>query len=272
MTIMNKYTNSILLIIYLHLFAVDVGILAVKKSLLWQFGGKPAPKISKNGVVLFPYGLYQPIITCKPLNLCDISFQQGEHIQSVLIGDAQNWSDGDTNIPVVYSGVHNDAVPHIVLKPSQSGLETTLMVTTSVRSYMIKLRSASLHYLVKAGFDYSYKNHIVSNSKYKVHHKYFNYSWHPSFPWSPVSIFDNGISVFIVFTNSTHNLPLLCILDKENHCQIVNFTYRHHTYIVNQLFEHAKLVLNSQVIYLNRKILIIHNWHSLWSRLFSYEK
>lgn len=242
---------------------------AIGESLKWQNGGVPRPTLKADGVVRFPYGDYQPIITCKPLNLCDIELQAGEQIQGILIGDSVRWNDGDQSIPVVYSGDANKLIPHLVLKPSQSGLETTLMVTTSKRTYMVKLRSSSSGYLERAGFYYPHEDNVAygltsaqiknknkeSNSvdvviqKNSVNPSKFNHKYSVSggnYVWKPIEVFDDGISVFIKMPDSidSRNLPGVCVLvsGDNSQCELVNFRYDNHFFIIDKLFDQVKLV------------------------------
>jgi P-type conjugative transfer protein TrbG len=276
----------------------DTALHAIHESLKWQNGGAPRPLLKDNGVVRFPYGEYQPTITCKPLNLCDIELQAGEEIQGILIGDSIRWNDGDQSIPVVYSGQANKLTPHLVLKPSQTGLETTLMVTTSKRTYMIKLCSSSHGYLERAGFYYPEeaaqkskiynraKNSIKESSsidsviqknlarsnklnrKYSINGKSYN--------WKPVEVFDDGISVFIKMPDGidSRNLPGICILDQGNttQCELVNFRYDNHFFIIDKLFDKAKLTngfgSRAETVTIIRDGILKSGKHRGWSHLF----
>lgn len=263
----------------------DVGADAIEESLKWQNGESPKPVLKADGVVRFPYGEYQPVVTCKPLNLCDIELQAGEDIQGILIGDSVRWNDGDQAIPVVYSGAANKLTPHLVLKPSQSGLDTTLMVTTSKRTYMIKLRSSSDGYVQRAGFYYPHEsltsynlskeqlkknaleksnnpaNSALEKSLLNISKLNYKYSINGNYSFKPKRVFDDGISVFIEMPANidAKDLPGLCVLAdySDSECELVNFRYNEHFYIIDKLFDRAKLVngfgKNQQVV------MIMHN-------------
>jgi type IV secretion system protein VirB9 len=246
----------------------DVASGAINESLKWQAGKVQPPILSGDGVVRFPYGAYQPVVTCKPLNLCDIELQAGEEIQGILIGDSIRWNEGDNGIPVVYSGEATKLIPHLVLKPSQSGLETTLMVTTSKRTYMIKLHSASYGYVERAGFYYPHQDDInyqlsakqirdkaaVNNPATIINQlhdgsKKLNYAYSVEdklYDWKPLEVFDDGISVFIKMPAkvSAKDLPSICVIsvNDNSQCELVNFRYLESYYIIDKLFSRAKLV------------------------------
>jgi type IV secretion system protein VirB9 len=251
---------------------IDIGQDAVDESLKWQSGrGLPRPVLKADGVVRFPYGEYQPVVTCQPLNLCDIELEAGEEIQSILIGDSLHWNEGDQSIPVVYSGNTDHLIPHLVLKPDQGGLATTLMITTSKRTYMIKLKSSDVSYVARIGF--YYPNELIqkftltkdklaaasapiatknpSNSSefplVNLSNANFNYTiYGDDYPWRPTQVFDDGTSVFIQLpiTVNSRDLPGICILsaDDKDKCELVNFRYLSNYYIVDKLFDKARLV------------------------------
>ena len=276
-------------------------IIAIDESLKWQNGSSPRPILKSDGVVRFPYGEYQPTVTCKPLNLCDIELQAGEDIQGILIGDSVRWNDGDQGIPVVYSGSANKLVPHLVLKPSQAGLETTLMITTSKRTYMIKLRSASFGFVGRAGFYYPHEevvNYSLTPSQIKKKSESITHEVNPavqkvlsnpsklnynyliedkSYNWKPVQAFDDGISVFIKMPPSidSRNLPSICVVNNNDasHCELVNFRYTDNFYVIDKLFDKAKLVNgfdnNAETIMITSKSAKTSSTRRrFWSRVF----
>lgn len=293
--VFNAHENSIRLN---YTGVLDVGEDAVLESLKWQEGGNPKPVLKQDGVVRFPYGEYQPVVICQPLHLCDVELQAGEDIQGVVIGDSERWNDGDQGIPIIYSGVSGTLTPHLVLKPSQSGLDTSLMVTTSKRTYMLKLKSAQNGYVARVGFYYPQditQTFIQNKDKLKnkdivttiatnpdlamplVNLAKVNYSYtigNGSYDWRPTHIFDDGISVYIQFPPSVNSssLPGICVLvdgdDSEQRCEMVNFRFNDNFYIVDKLFKSAKLV-NGYGDYV-QTITLTRNEHTpnLWQRLF----
>ncbi|MBP9742405.1 MAG: P-type conjugative transfer protein TrbG [Burkholderiales bacterium] len=254
--------------------ARDVGYDAVHESLKWQNGGAPKPILQADGVVRYPYGQYQPVVTCQPLNLCDIELQAGEEIQGIVIGDSIRWNEGDQSIPVVYSGSGKGLTPHLIVKPSSGGLETSLVVTTSLRTYMFKLKSSFSDYVARVGFYYpSEMVQKFESNKAKLRQglsgnanalanlgvqmplidlSRVNYNYTidgGDYPWTPTHVFDDGISVYIQMPMevSSRSLPGLCVMldgasGSDNRCEMVNFRYNEHFYIVDKLFEQARLI------------------------------
>jgi len=289
-----------------YIGAMDVGSDAVSESLKWQQGGAPRPVLKQDGVVRFPYGEYQPVVTCQPLNLCDIELQSGEDIQGIVIGDSLRWNEGDNGIPIVYSGAAGNLIPHLVLKPSQGGLDTTLMVTTSRRTYMLRLKSSFSAYVARVGFYYpaemiqkfndnkaklktgnngttngvTAKQTVALNPDMKmplINLSKVNYGYIVSgddYVWKPTQVFDDGVSVYIQLPDSvsSRSLPGICILvdgdENGGRCEMVNFRYNDHFYIVDKLFNQARLINgyddHMQTITIKRK----PEKPGFWARLF----
>jgi len=96
------------------------------------------------GRVLFPYGQSQPTITCAPLHICVISLMPGEKINDLSIGDSARW--------LVQVSQAGDS-PIVILKPTEAGLGTNLVVSTNrQRVYYLILESSATRYQPQVGF------------------------------------------------------------------------------------------------------------------------
>lgn len=240
---------------------------ALRQSQIWQDGGTPSPVLSHDGIVLFPYGQYEPKITCQPLQLCDIQLQAGETVKGLMIGDSARWNEGDGAVPVVYSGSDSKPVPHIVLKPTYAGLSTTLLVTTDKRTYYIKLVSSDSANLSRVGFYYPGEEiQQLDNKRAEAKAKddeiltdgdmpnidprnmHFGYkvSGDTDAPFKPVQVFDDGTHVYIQMSDSvrTNELPAFYVLGADGDTlELVNFNYKKPFYIINRLFKKGVLIL-----------------------------
>ena len=79
-----------------------------------------------NSIMNFNYmpgALYQ--IYCAPLSVTDLQFQIGEKIISVGAGDTLRWQLSKT-----YSGSAAARIEHLLIKPIDSGLTNSLVITT----------------------------------------------------------------------------------------------------------------------------------------------
>lgn len=127
----------------------DAALTQAKK---WQQTGVAKPIMSDDGRIMYPYGQYLPQLTCTLLRACDIQLEPGE-----LVLDKPK--AGDTARFLISKAKHGSGdkeVTHIVVKPTDVGIETNLMIYTDRRVYQVKLVSAANEkdYVSAIGFYY----------------------------------------------------------------------------------------------------------------------
>lgn len=96
----------------------------------------------KAGLVTFAYGSGIPTVVCALLELTDLAFEKGESILSVQLGDSVRW-----NIESAISRSANDSVEHLIVKPLEAGLKTSMLITTDRRTYHIRLKSTEADFM-----------------------------------------------------------------------------------------------------------------------------
>lgn len=99
--------------------------------------------------MIFLYGEVQPSVVCSPLQVCDIELQGGEVVRDVLVGDTVRWK-----VEPATSGAAGGQAIHLIVKPSEPNLVTSMVVTTSRRTYHIQLKSHANQYMARVGFEY----------------------------------------------------------------------------------------------------------------------
>ncbi len=99
--------------------------------------------------VIFTFGLDQPTIVCRVLEICDISLEAGEKIRDVSLGDTARW-----DIDTATSGQGATLTEHLVVKPFDTGLNTSMMVTTNRRTYHLRLKSSANDFMPAVSFNY----------------------------------------------------------------------------------------------------------------------
>jgi type IV secretion system protein TrbG len=107
------------------------------------------PNVDENGVIRFLYGQGEPVIVCAPLRLCDLALEPGEIVRPPLFLADKRWSAEPAT-----SGSGSAEVTHVLLKPSDAGLITNLVIHTNRRSYSVKLVSRNQDYMPQVAFDY----------------------------------------------------------------------------------------------------------------------
>lgn len=115
----------------------------------------------KAGLVTFAYGSGIPTVVCALLELTDLAFEKGESILSVQLGDSVRW-----NIESAISGSANDSVEHLIVKPLEAGLKTSMLITTDRRTYHIRLKSTEADFMPAAVFSYPNSLKLPSKKHY----------------------------------------------------------------------------------------------------------
>ena len=98
------------------------------------------PVPGPDGAIRFLHGSVQPSIVCAVMQVTDIELEPGEQINNISIGDSARWL-----VEPAVTGAGVAEVQHIILKPMDVGLETSLIVTTNRRTYHFRLKSHRTH-------------------------------------------------------------------------------------------------------------------------------
>ncbi len=217
-----------------------------------------------NGDVVFLYGESMPSIVTSPLRLTNIALQAGEVIKDVQIGDSVRWV-----VSLSISGEEPNLISHVIIKPTDKDLQTTLNIMTNKRVYKLNLVSQTKQFMPSVAFNYTndivntlenYKQKMKEKSTSKDFYKSkedeipsnvesldFAYSIEGNAEFKPLRIYNDGIKTYIQMPKNLkfYEAPVLMILDsKEDETQIVNYRLKLDTYIVDRLFNKAVLISN----------------------------
>jgi P-type conjugative transfer protein TrbG len=102
-----------------------------------------------NSSVKFRFGESLPSIVCAILQVTDIELQPGEQVTHINLGDSTRWS-----VESALSGSGADQVEHLIVKPRDIGLSTSLVVTTDRRTYHLLLLSDAADFMHDVTFLY----------------------------------------------------------------------------------------------------------------------
>jgi type IV secretion system protein VirB9 len=204
-----------------------------------------------DGKVIFLYGEIQPSIVCSPLQVCDIELQPGEVVRDVLVGDTVRWK-----VEPATSGAPGGQAIHLIVKPSEPGLVTSMVVTTSRRTYHLQLKSHATQYMARVGFEYPENvgarmadiNARLEASTIpgaNVPAEQLNFAYHVSgnASWRPTRVYSDGQKTYIQFPQSLAGVDapvLFAISGGEN--RIVNYRMKGSMMIVDYHIDHAVLV------------------------------
>jgi len=223
-------------------------------------GLKPVP--GSDGTIKFLFGAQQPSIVCAVLQVCDVELQAGEQVNSIHLGDTARWT-----VEPAITGSGPAEVQHLIIKPMDVGLETSLIVTTNRRTYHFRLRSHRTEFMPRVAFTYTedavakwdaIKRHeVVEKHEHTIPQtgEYlgdlnFVYDVDGSAPWKPVRVYNDGIKTIIQMPNTMAQTeaPTLLVVRKDgglftdDETVIVNYRVQGDRYIVDTIFEKAILI------------------------------
>lgn len=107
------------------------------------------PVVGPDGSLRYLFGAQPVTIVCAVLQVCAIALQPGERVNDVRVGDRGGW-----DVAPAVSGSGAQQTVHLVLKPHDVGLDTSMMVTTSRRTYHFRLRSHRRDFMARVSFEY----------------------------------------------------------------------------------------------------------------------
>lgn len=222
------------------------------------------PVSGSNGTITFLYGAQQPSIVCAVLQVCDVALQMGELVNSINLGDTARWT-----VEPAISGSGTAEVQHLVIKPMDVGLETSLIVTTNRRAYHFQLRSHRTQYMPKVAFSYpedamakwdAIRSREVKERKDNTIPKTGEYLGDLNFDyeitsdgnvaWKPVRVYNDGQKTIIEMPQAMAQTeaPTLLVVRKEgglfsdDDTVIVNYRVQGNRYVVDSIFDKAILI------------------------------
>lgn len=226
--------------------------------------------VGKAGEVIFAYGSSRPVIVCAILELCDIALQAGERVNTVQIGDSARWQ-----VSAAMSGVGSESIAHLIIKPLDVGLKTSMLITTDKRSYHLQLKSTYNDFMPQIRFVYpeqelsnindvfaqaNYNARVISdqnganNSVGRDNSKLdFNYSCSGDDEIMPKRVYHDGKKTYIELepSNFTRRLPGLLITKASNSfmgkdkAYLANSHYENGRFVVQGVIDTAKLILGT---------------------------
>jgi len=223
-------------------------------------GIKPVP--GADGTIKFLFGAQQPSIVCAVLQVCDVELQAGEQVNSLHVGDTARWT-----VDPAITGSGPSEVLHLIIKPMDVGLDTSLVVTTNRRTYHFRLRSHRTEFMPRVAFTYpedavakwdALKSHEVKEKHERTIPQTgeylgdlnFAYDVDGAAPWKPVRVYNDGVKTIIQMpsTMAQTEAPTLLVVLKDgdlftdDETVIVNYRVQGDRYIVDTIFEKAILI------------------------------
>lgn len=232
----------------------------------WQNGGEGEgiqPFTGRNGAIQYVFGAQSPSVVCAVLQVCDIALQAGEYVNSIQLGDTARW-----NVEPAISGSGASEIQHLLIKPLDVGLETSLVITTDRRVYHIRLRSHRTEYMPQVSFTYPEdalakweslrtrerqhrEDNTIPNTQEYLGDLSFDYDISGSAAWRPVRVFNDGRKTIIQMPREMQQTeaPTLLVVRREGglfrgdeETVMVNYRVQGDRYIVDTIFDRAILI------------------------------
>ncbi|MFN8680263.1 P-type conjugative transfer protein TrbG [Paracoccus sp. P2] len=208
-----------------------------------------------NAIQIYPWSegaLYQ--VYASVGQITTIALEPGESLTGagpIAAGDTARWIIGDTE-----SGSGANRRVHVLVKPTRADIATNLVITTDRRIYMIELRAREALYMPAVAWAYpapppgsrtTAPSVPVIPAEAARNYRYGLQAQGSSPPWRPVSVFDDGRRVYVVFPRGIvqGEMPPLFVLGSDGEPQIVNSRIHQNVLIVDRLFGAAELRLGS---------------------------
>ena len=232
----------------------------------WKAGASTQgikPVIGGDGTIRFLYGATQPSIICAVLQVCDVELQPGEQVNSLHLGDTARWT-----VEPAVTGSGRMEVQHLIIKPMDTGLETSLIVTTDRRTYHLRLRSHRTEFMPRVAFTYpeeamakwekirrqeqaAHDNQVMPGTGEYLGNLDFDYTIEgQAAGWKPLRVYNDGVKTIIQMpaTLSQTEAPILLVVRKDGglftdeESVQVNYRLQNDRFIVDSIFDKAILV------------------------------
>ena len=225
---------------------------AIVESHAWAENPVAMPVRDPGGRVVFVFSESAPTIVCAPLRICDIELEPGEVVQDAPhIGDGVRW-----RVAPAVSGSGDRKVTHLIVKPTETGLDTNVIIPTDRRTYHLRLVSSADHYVSSVGFDYPEEQQQAWQSLVKtssrsdssvttgemptvaVDRLNFNYrikvvKGKPTF--RPLRAMDDGYHTYIAMNEDLPEgeAPVLIGISPAGEEQMINYRLKGNLYVVD---------------------------------------
>ncbi len=203
-----------------------------------------------NAIQIYPWSegaLYQ--VYAAPGQITTIALEPGERLTGtgpIAAGDTARWIIGDTE-----SGAGRDARVLVLVKPTRPDIRTNLVISTDRRTYLIELNASEETWMPAISWAYprAAETPRITATAPRIpapharNHRYGLQGDSP--PWRPVSVFDDGRRVYVVFPRgiAQGEMPPLFVLGTDGELEIVNSRIHGNVLIVDRLFGAAELRL-----------------------------
>lgn len=227
----------------------------------WQTGQATSkPVAGRDGAINYIYGSGQIRVVCAVLQVCDVSLQPGEQVNNLNVGDPR------FTVEPAITGNGASQRLHLLIKPLDVGLDTSLVVTTDRRTYHFRLRSTRNEFMPYVSFTWpdeaeakwaairlrqqqeKHDNTLPETGEY-LGRLHFNYRVVGRARWKPVRVYNDGVKTIIEMPGAMQQTeaPSLLVMKGRGlfakpETVMVNYRLQGSRFIVDSVFDKAVLV------------------------------
>jgi P-type conjugative transfer protein TrbG len=188
-------------------------------------------------------------LVAMPGRVTDVVLEPGEALVAsgaIATGDSARWIIGDTS-----SGAGGQRRVHVLVKPTQSGLSTNLLINTDRRTYHLELRASARTWLSQVAWRYPAPH--VEPILIAAPPASAPMSWNLAYKirgdrplWRPLRVFDDGQRTYVEFGPHAvmDALPPLYLTGPDGKsAELVNYSVDGRRLVLHRLFDQAELRL-----------------------------
>ncbi|NYZ14377.1 P-type conjugative transfer protein TrbG [Azospirillum sp. RWY-5-1] len=206
--------------------------------------------------MVFAYGATLPSVVCAPLRACSLRLDPGETIAQIDPGDPVRWKV----TPTVF-GSGAAATSAVVVKPSDSGLTTSMTVATDRRLYVVPLVSRTKDWIPVVAFAYPEDEHAAWKAYRAAPGREaeaadglsgldpadldFGFRVSVDRPsWRPLRVYTDGVRTYVQVPPAMRHdeAPALVAIGSDAREQLVNYRLTGERFVVDTVLRHAALV------------------------------
>ena len=212
-----------------------------------------------------PDWLYE--VYCQPLRATDIALKPGEAaVETPFISDSERWMLG---AGVSYEG--GVAIQHIYIKPTEVGLNATLIINTYERVYHILVRSFADAHMPIVRWRYHDtempKNYVkqidtragtadtdgipLADPRYLSFNYRVTWGWFKKPRWLPELVYDDGKKTYITFPEDALQSELPAVF--ENRADVVNYRVLRNLIVIDKLIEKVTVKIGKYTLVVEKK-------------------
>lgn len=215
----------------------------------------PALPAEEPGVTVVPFATGLPELQCETLRVCAVELETGERVVKTYLGDAERWK---VDVQLSQEG---GVKPLVVLKPTECGIETNLMVSTDRRIYDVLVKSRSCGSpgdglklgprrlrFEYGGFSQAWNDRgqpggvAVEPGAAKPQSLNFKYSWAGGWRGiKPKQVYDDGKRVYVRLEKVPEKAPAIFRQGAEG-LELVPFRLEGNVYVIEAVPEELVLV------------------------------